>query len=213
MPSLPRRAALRSLLAATLTLGLAAAPAVGQSPTAASGGQSRVRGDGTTLVLLVRHGEKAAAPADDPPLTEAGLARAQALRAALADAGVQHVIATPRRRTGDTARPLAQALGLTPELVPLSAGATHVAAVADAVRRHAGEVVLVVGHSNTVPAIVGALRPVTFVLLMLATGALRGWREAVVRESAAVGRAAALYAIGALALAMLGFVVVHGRPG
>jgi broad specificity phosphatase PhoE len=157
MPSLPRRAALRSLLAATLTLGLAAAPAVGQSPTAASGGQSRVRGDGTTLVLLVRHGEKAATPADDPPLNEAGMARAQALRAALADAGVQHVIATPRRRTGDTARPLAESLGLTPELVPLSAGATHIAAVADAVRRHPGEVVLVVGHSNTVPAIVGAL--------------------------------------------------------
>jgi hypothetical protein len=59
----------------------------------------------------------------------------------------------------------------------------------------------------------GALRPVAFVLLMLATGALRGWREAVVRESAGVARAAALYAVGALALAMLGYVVVHGRAG
>ena len=59
----------------------------------------------------------------------------------------------------------------------------------------------------------GVLRPVAFVLLMLATGALRGWREAVVRESSAVGRAAALYAVGVLTLAMLGFVVVHGRPG
>ena len=59
----------------------------------------------------------------------------------------------------------------------------------------------------------GAMRPVGFVLLMLATGALRGWREAVVRESSAVGRAAALYAVGSLALAMLGFLVMHGRPG
>ena len=157
MPSLPRRAVLRSLLTAGLALGLAAVPAAGQSSSAPTAGAARVRGDGTTLVLLVRHGEKAAAPADDPPLNEAGMARAQALKAALADAGVQHVIATPRRRTGDTARPLAEALGLTPELVPLSAGATHISAVADAVRRRAGEVVLVVGHSNTVPAIVGAL--------------------------------------------------------
>ena len=157
MPSLPRRAALRSLLTAGLALGLAAAPAFGQSSTAPGAGAARDRGDGTTLVLLVRHGEKAAAPADDPPLNEAGMARAQALKAALADAGVQHVIATPRRRTGDTARPLAEARGLTTELVPLTAGATHIAAVAEAVRRRAGEVVLVVGHSNTVPAIVGAL--------------------------------------------------------
>jgi hypothetical protein len=59
----------------------------------------------------------------------------------------------------------------------------------------------------------GVLRPLGFVLLMLATGALRGWREAVVRESPRVGRAAALYAVATLALAMLGFVVVHGRPG
>ncbi len=59
----------------------------------------------------------------------------------------------------------------------------------------------------------GVLRPAAFVLLMLATGALRGWREAVVRESAAAGRAAALYAAGSLALALLGFVLVHGAPG
>ena len=59
----------------------------------------------------------------------------------------------------------------------------------------------------------GAVRPLAFVLLILATGALRGWREAVVRESPAVGRAAALYAVGALALTLLGFAVAHGRPG
>jgi hypothetical protein len=59
----------------------------------------------------------------------------------------------------------------------------------------------------------GVLRPIAYVLLMLATGALRGWREAVVRESSAVGRAAALYAAGSLAVALLGFVLVHGAPG
>lgn len=59
----------------------------------------------------------------------------------------------------------------------------------------------------------GVARPAAFVTLMLATGALRGWREAVVREAPAVGRAAALYAVGALALAMLAYVAMHGSPG
>jgi phosphohistidine phosphatase SixA len=151
-----RRAALRTLAPALLTLVLGAAPAAGQAAGQAPAASAATTG-GTTLVVLVRHAEKAAAPADDPPLDSAGTARAQALRLALADAGIQHVLATPRRRTSDTAAPLARALGLTPELVPLTAGASHVAAVADAVRRQAGRVVLVVGHSNTIPAIVGAL--------------------------------------------------------
>jgi hypothetical protein len=59
----------------------------------------------------------------------------------------------------------------------------------------------------------GVARPTTFVALMLATGALRGWREAVVREAPAVGRAAAYYAVGALVAALLGFAAIHGRPG
>ena len=59
----------------------------------------------------------------------------------------------------------------------------------------------------------GIVRPVAFVALMLATGALRGWREAVVRDVPASARVVALYAGGALAVAMLGYVAMHGRPG
>lgn len=106
-------------------------------------------------VILVRHAEKAAAPADDPVLSDAGTARAVALRAALQDAGVQAVIVSPRQRTRLTAAPLVEARGLQPEVVALTP--THVADVAAAVRAHRGQVVLVVGHSNTVPAIVAAL--------------------------------------------------------
>jgi hypothetical protein len=58
----------------------------------------------------------------------------------------------------------------------------------------------------------GAGRAVAFCALMLGTGALRGWREAVIREDPATGRAAALYAAGALALALLGYVLLHGAP-
>jgi len=110
-------------------------------------------------VVLVRHAEKAPAPKDDPPLSAAGQARARALAEALRDAGVTAVVTTQLARTRQTAAPLATALGLTPEVVR-AGGATgeHASAVAAAVRRQpAGSVVLVVGHSNTVPAIIGAL--------------------------------------------------------
>lgn len=109
-----------------------------------------------TVVILVRHAEKGTMPANDPPLTDAGTARAKALAAVLVDANVQAVITTQLARTRDTARPLAEARHLVPEVVA-AGGAGHAHAVADAVRKHAGQTVLVVGHSNTVPAIIAAL--------------------------------------------------------
>jgi broad specificity phosphatase PhoE len=109
-----------------------------------------------TTVILVRHAEKAAVPGDDPPLTEAGRARAQALMTIAREAGVTAIVTTQFARTRATAEPAATALRITPEVVR-AGGATHVQEVARAVMAHAGDVVLVVGHSNTVPAIVAAL--------------------------------------------------------
>lgn len=110
-----------------------------------------------TVVILVRHAEKGTTPANDPPLTEAGVARAKALVAALANTSVQAVITTELTRTRETARPLAEARGLTSEAIHTGPTDAHVKAVADAVRAHAGQTVLVVGHSNTIPAIIAAL--------------------------------------------------------
>jgi len=110
-----------------------------------------------TVVLLVRHAEKAAQPPQDPPLTEAGSARAQALVAVARDAGVSAIITTQYERTRKTAEPTAAALHVTPEVVDAGPAAQHAKAVADQILKHAGGTVLVVGHSNTVPAIVGAL--------------------------------------------------------
>jgi len=113
---------------------------------------------GSTLVYVVRHAEKAAEPASDPPLTAVGQARAVALSEVLSNAGVTSIISTPLQRTMRTAAPLAAKLGLTPELVATGGDvAVHAGEVANAVRRHAGEAVLVVGHSNTVMAIAAAL--------------------------------------------------------
>ena len=106
------------------------------------------------LVVLVRHAERAAEPAGDPGLTLAGEQRAQALAQALAGLRVNAIITTQFRRTRDTAAPLARALGVQPLVIDAKAG--HVRAVADAVRAQTG-VVLVVGHSNTVTAVLAAL--------------------------------------------------------
>jgi len=81
------------------------------------------------------------------------------LAEALADAGVTAIYATPYRRTRDTAAPLARRLGLEIRETPVQGGVdVHAREVARrVVAENPGGVVLVVGHSNTVPAIVGAL--------------------------------------------------------
>lgn len=107
------------------------------------------------LVILVRHAERASEPASDPALTPAGEQRAQALAQAVAGLRVNAIVTTQLRRTRDTAAPLAQALGVQPRVVSTQ-GAGHVQAVVDAVRAEQG-VVLVVGHSNTVTAVLAAL--------------------------------------------------------
>lgn len=110
------------------------------------------------LVVLVRHAERATEPAGDPALMPAGEQRAQALAQALAGTKVNAILTTQWRRTQDTAAPLAKALGLRVQVVEARRGESgdHVQAVADAVRAQTGTV-LVVGHSNTVPAILAAL--------------------------------------------------------
>ncbi|MFN2565536.1 MAG: histidine phosphatase family protein [Gemmatimonadaceae bacterium] len=111
------------------------------------------------MVILVRHADKAAAPAADPELTDAGRQRAQDLAAALRDAGVRTVITTQFARTRLTAEPLAASAGITPTAIAASRDVkAHAAEIAAAIRsRPGGDVVLVVGHSNTVPAIIAAL--------------------------------------------------------
>lgn len=144
----PRVRARRCALVAAVVLLAGALPAGVVQAQAASA---------PALVLVVRHAEKVD-NSDDPALSAIGSARAEALAEALADAGVGHVIVTHRQRTRLTAAPLMAALGLEPEVVAFGRDMEeHVRAVAAAVRRQVGQVVLVVGHSNTVPMIVHAL--------------------------------------------------------
>ena len=108
----------------------------------------------TTTVIVLRHAEKALVPADDPPLTLAGEARAQRLRTLLGSNPVLAVYASEARRTQDTARPLASALSLPVTVHP----ARDPRGLLDAIgAQHVGGTVVVVGHSNTVPDIVSRL--------------------------------------------------------
>ena len=109
-------------------------------------------------VILVRHAEKADQSAD-PVLSEAGQRRAAALASAVSDAGLTHVLVTPLQRTRLTSAVAAQAHGLEPEAIALDGGTqAHVDRVAARVRALPEDaVVLVVGHSNTVPLIAQAL--------------------------------------------------------
>ncbi|MCH8620423.1 histidine phosphatase family protein [Undibacterium sp. TS12] len=112
------------------------------------------------LIILVRHAEKApdSDKPGDPGLSAAGQARAQALAAALQHSGVTQIFTTQYRRTRETAQAVATANGLAVQAIEARRGesAAHVAEVTAAVRAGSGTV-LVVGHSNTVPAIATAL--------------------------------------------------------
>jgi broad specificity phosphatase PhoE len=125
---------------------------IGLVAIAAAGAQANA----PITAIFVRHAEKAATPPDDPPLTAAGEARARDLLAAVRDAGVGAIITTQFLRTRATAQPTAAALGIVPSVVTTGA-ATHAQDVAAAIRKHPGQTVLIVGHSNTLPEIIEAL--------------------------------------------------------
>jgi broad specificity phosphatase PhoE len=105
----------------------------------------------TVVVYLVRHAEKAD-DSRDPPLSEAGKARAVELSRMLADAGVTHVWSTDFERTRATGRPTAEARGLQVEIYDPTDLKAFAARLAATPGRH-----LVVGHSNTTPGLVRAL--------------------------------------------------------
>lgn len=106
-------------------------------------------GDLVTVVLLVRHAEKASTPPDDPPLTEAGEQRAQELIHVAEKAGVKAIYATNTRRSQQTAMPLSVHLDL-----PITIYNNINSLKNTILTEYTGEVVLVVGHSPTVPEIV-----------------------------------------------------------
>ncbi len=118
----------------------------------------------TTTIIFVRHAEKAETGGDDPQLSEAGERRVVELTRQLLDvdviAGIDAVYSTPYQRTQQTAQPIADELDLAvityPAIDPEDTDATE-EFLDDVLREHKGQIVLIVGHSNTVPAMIAGL--------------------------------------------------------
>jgi 2,3-bisphosphoglycerate-dependent phosphoglycerate mutase len=112
----------------------------------------------TTVVVVVRHADKANDGTDDPPLTPAGVERAARLAGVLGTGGptlgIDAIFISQYRRSAATAEPLAAKLGIPVIKVP----ADDLKTLEHRVRSDFhGQRVLVVAHSDTIPEIVKAL--------------------------------------------------------
>lgn len=116
----------------------------------------RPRDRGEAVVFLVRHAETAtdSSTATDPPLSATGQIRAAELADMLADAQLTSIHSTPYRRTRQTAAEVAERAFLP--IVLYTPGDS--ASMAELGRRlRAPGQHLVVGHSNTIPALVAGM--------------------------------------------------------
>lgn len=135
---------------------LACAPAVlallGGFALAQSGDEKPV------TIYLVRHAEKqdpASNPDSETPLTTKGQERAGKLAELLGGCSITVAYTTPYKRTMDTAKPLVERGKIDGSPVPVPP--RELASLSDRIRQSGAAAVLVVGHSNTVPANARAL--------------------------------------------------------
>ena len=102
------------------------------------------------IVVLVRHAERAEEPKADPVLSEDGVKRAERLAAMLRFSGVTHLVASEFQRTQQTLAPLALAASVRVQVAKAADSAAAQSAVETLPR---GSLIVIAGHSNTVPAI------------------------------------------------------------
>jgi 2,3-bisphosphoglycerate-dependent phosphoglycerate mutase len=104
-----------------------------------------------TTIMLVRHAEKAIDGSSNPPLTEAGIARALILPQLVGAADISAIFSSTYKRTQATVQPLADLLELP--IIDYDAGDS--AALIELIKtKHNGTTVIVSGHSNTIPEII-----------------------------------------------------------
>jgi len=117
-----------------------------------------VREASTTLVVVMRHAEKVADATADPSLSVEGLDRARRLASEFGTVAKEYAIdavfVTQWQRTAATGLPLATRLGIP--VIPIVD--RDVAGLDERIRHeYRGQRVLVIAHSDTLPAIVKAL--------------------------------------------------------
>ncbi len=144
---------LRNVRPLALPCAMALSCAIGALVPAGGGVLAQEGGSGST-VYLVRHSERATDHPSDPTLTMAGSARSALLARMLQDVELTSILSTDYRRTQLTAAPVAAAHGIAVESYdPQGEGLGR---LVERLRSSPGYH-LVVGHSNTTPAVVEAL--------------------------------------------------------
>ena len=109
---------------------------------------------GMKTIYIVRHAEKQKIEGEkNPDLTEEGHARAAALKDQLAEIKIEAVYSTDYKRTQQTVAPVATAMGL--EITSYDP-TQHPKDFAETLRTSEYTNILVAGHSNTVPGLLGA---------------------------------------------------------
>jgi broad specificity phosphatase PhoE len=118
--------------------------------------QSTVKG---TYLILLRHAEKDTTTLGftmmqaDPPLSEKGIQRSSKLLETLKEYNIDSIFSTNFNRTRNTILPLASKLGINVRLYEPK----NQTILAEELKKMIGKTVLVVGHSNTIPALVNLL--------------------------------------------------------
>ena len=145
-----RRGIVGTAAALACGVGLASAQEAANKQTPAAAPEPL----GLHSVLLVRHGEKAADDPRDPALSDAGKLRAAALLRLLGETRLTHIWTSEFKRTKETASAIAAKFQVVPAEVP---GKDPGALAARLKEAAPGSVSLVIGHSNTLPAVAKAL--------------------------------------------------------
>lgn len=116
-------------------------------------------------VYLVRHAERADEPRQDPPLNEKGTLRSQELARFLGQANIKAIFTSQFLRTRQTAEPLAKQANVAVTPISLSLNPSNprmiseqsTTEVTNKILERAGESVLVIGHSNSIPDVIKML--------------------------------------------------------
>ena len=108
----------------------------------------------TKTIYVMRHAEKEAIRGEhDPPLTDVGIARSEALRDRLEQTKVDAIYSSEYRRTMQTALPTAEA---NQQTITTYNPAADPREFAELLRSSPAESILVIGHSNTIPPLLYA---------------------------------------------------------
>jgi broad specificity phosphatase PhoE len=110
----------------------------------------------TTTIIFVRHAEQTSHDEADPSLSEAGHRRVAELTRQMIDAdvvlGINAIYSTSFKRSTETVQPLADRLEL-----PINIYDDTETVLGEILKTHKGKIILVVGHSNTVPEMIANL--------------------------------------------------------